>query len=71
MFHTMLSKLSPALRNRMTEIWCPQSCERADLVSIMAHNLKVGLEAPFTPAQLAQAAMDFVVWFSNNQVAKR
>lgn len=36
-------QLSPALRNRFTEIWCPQSNSRSDLVQIIQHNLRSGL----------------------------
>lgn len=36
-------QLSPALRNRFTEIWCPQSNSRSDLVHIIQHNLRPGL----------------------------
>lgn len=36
-------QLSPALRNRFTEIWCPQSNGRSDLVHIIQHNLRPGL----------------------------
>ncbi len=36
-------QLSPALRNRFTEIWCPQSNSRNDLMQIIQHNLRPGL----------------------------
>lgn len=36
-------QLSPALRNRFTEIWCPPSNARADLVQIIEHNIKPGV----------------------------
>lgn len=36
-------QLSPALRNRFTEIWCPQSTKREDLIQIINHNLRPGL----------------------------
>lgn len=36
-------QLSPALRNRFTEIWCPQSNGRDDLIQIVKHNLHPGL----------------------------
>lgn len=36
-------QLSPALRNRFTEIWCPQSNGRSDLLQIIQHNLRPGL----------------------------
>lgn len=36
-------QLSPALRNRFTEIWCPQNNSRNDLMQIIEHNLRPGL----------------------------
>lgn len=36
-------QLSPALRNRFTEIWCPQNNSRNDLMQIIQHNLRPGL----------------------------
>ena len=36
-------QLSPALTNRFTEIWCPQTNSRSDLVQIIQHNLRSGL----------------------------
>lgn len=39
----MYVQLSPALRNRFTEIWCPQSNSRGDLMKIVQHNLRAGL----------------------------
>ena len=39
----VLLQLSPALRNRFTEIWCPPSNVRADLIKIIEHNIKPGI----------------------------
>ena len=36
-------KLSPALRNRMTEIWCDVVHEDEDLTAILQHNLQLTL----------------------------
>ncbi|ELT89072.1 hypothetical protein CAPTEDRAFT_156074, partial [Capitella teleta] len=47
-----------------------ESSEREDLTRIMSHNL-ISLPNPFTQNTLANAAMDFVSWFSNNQLTKR
>ena len=67
-------QLSPALRNRLTEIWCPQSRDRTDLISIIEHNLKAGIH--FTNQQdgttgIGKAVMDFVEWLTNNQFGKK
>ena len=42
-FSFFLLQLSPALRNRFTEIWCPPSDARADLIQIIEHNIKPGV----------------------------
>ncbi|CAB4002946.1 midasin isoform X1 [Paramuricea clavata] len=36
-------ELSPALRNRFTEIWCPANDEAADTIDIIEHNLSPGI----------------------------
>lgn len=41
--HSACLQLSPALRNRFTEIWCPQSNGRDDLIQIVKQNLHPGL----------------------------
>ncbi|XP_013402851.2 midasin-like [Lingula anatina] len=67
-------ELSPALRNRFTEIWCPQTTERQDLVSIIEHNLKSGIHLcnqEDGTSGIGRAIMDFVEWFINNEAGKR
>ena len=70
-------QLSPALRNRFTEIWCPQSGERSDLVSIIEHNLRTGIhlnqaEAGKDAASgIGDAIMNFITWFINNDFGRR
>ncbi|XP_064629159.1 midasin-like [Lineus longissimus] len=67
-------ELSPALRNRFTEIWCPQSTDYADLVEIIEHNLKSGIHLVNQEdgsSGIGRAIMDFVQWFSNNDIGKR
>ena len=37
----MSLQLSPALRNRFTEIWCPLSHDADDYVAIIEHNIRL------------------------------
>nr|XP_054753628.1 midasin-like [Lytechinus pictus] len=67
-------ELSPALRNRFTEIWCPQNTQRTDLVSIIEHNLCDGVQLcnqEDGSSGIGNAVMDFVEWFANNEVGKK
>ena len=65
-------QLSPALRNRFTEIWCPLSGDRDDMVAIMEHNLNQQVKLGDARASgIANAIMDFIEWFSNNDFGKR
>ena len=41
---TLLLQLSPALRNRLTEIWCDTTTEKDDLELIIEHNLHASLK---------------------------
>lgn len=60
-------QLSPALRNRFTEIWCPLSREADDWTSIIAHNLKQGLPRE----EIARKMADFVGWMKNQNETKK
>ncbi|XP_077869169.1 midasin [Saccoglossus kowalevskii] len=67
-------ELSPALRNRFTEIWCPQSNDRDDLINIIEHNISSGIQLcnqEDGSSGLGNAMMDFIEWFANNEVGKR
>lgn len=50
-------ELSPALRNRFTEIWVPPLSNRQDILDIVVDKLK----PPFRP--LAHVIVDFSYWF--------
>ncbi|XP_013912735.1 PREDICTED: midasin-like, partial [Thamnophis sirtalis] len=63
-------ELSPALRNRFTEIWCPQSNSREDLMQIVKHNLYPGLCLSTKNEEgmdIAKLMMDFIDWLSNQE----
>lgn len=67
-------ELSPALRNRFTEIWCEPCKDRQDLVAIIERNIKAGTS--FGNQQdgssgVGNSIMDFVEWFENTELGKR
>nr|DBA26506.1 TPA: hypothetical protein GDO54_010752 [Pyxicephalus adspersus] len=67
-------ELSPALRNRFTEIWCPQSNDRQDLLDIIKHNLNSRLCLEFTDSNdcgIAELIMDFIEWLMNQDFGRR
>ncbi|XP_076077814.1 midasin-like isoform X3 [Mytilus galloprovincialis] len=67
-------ELSPALRNRFTEIWCPQTNKRQDFVNIIEHNIKSGIHLcnmEDGTSGIGKAIIDFIEWFSNNDYGKR
>jgi len=72
-------QLSPALRNRFTEIWCPRTFDKNDLVDIIAHNFVKGVAAcdwfqqcsAELPRVLGTSMIDFTDWFQGNDFGKR
>uniref|UniRef100_A0A8C0ELF2 Midasin n=1 Tax=Bubo bubo TaxID=30461 RepID=A0A8C0ELF2_BUBBB len=67
-------ELSPALRNRFTEIWCPQSNGRDDLIQIVKHNLHPRLSLGginHQGADIAELMMDFVEWLINQEFGRQ
>ncbi|KAI1311961.1 AAA ATPase midasin [Mortierella claussenii] len=54
-------ELSPALRNRFTEIWVPAVTDREDLVKIIEEQIKYKTEM----AGFAERILDFVAWFTH------
>ncbi|XP_048240547.1 midasin-like [Haliotis rufescens] len=67
-------ELSPALRNRFTEIWCPPTCQRDDLEEIIEHNIREGLQLGNQQdgtTGFGAAILDFIEWFSNNEIGKK
>jgi midasin len=56
-------ELSPALRNRFTEIWVPQISSRDDLLMILSQKLaEFGVESKYWGEKI----LDFVNWFASN-----
>ncbi|KAF4025219.1 hypothetical protein G4228_017124 [Cervus hanglu yarkandensis] len=67
-------ELSPALRNRFTEIWCPQSTRREDLIQIISRNLRPGLSLGRTDhkgADIAEVMLDFIDWLTHQEFGRR
>ncbi|XP_043076462.1 midasin [Puntigrus tetrazona] len=67
-------ELSPALRNRFTEIWCPQSNGRNDLIQIIQHNLRPGLSLDQHDHQgkdIAELMLDFIDWLTNQEFGRQ
>uniref|UniRef100_H0VTT4 Midasin n=1 Tax=Cavia porcellus TaxID=10141 RepID=H0VTT4_CAVPO len=67
-------ELSPALRNRFTEIWCPQSTKREDLIQIINHNLCPGLSLGKTDckgADIAEVMLDFIDWLIQQEFGRK
>jgi midasin len=59
-------ELSPALRNRFTEIWVPPLTQREDLLAIVEDGCKDPLLTPF-----ASPMLDFVFWFNAQKAVGR
>ncbi|XP_063773055.1 midasin [Pseudophryne corroboree] len=67
-------ELSPALRNRFTEIWCPQGNDRLDLLEIIKHNLNPNLSFGCPDKNgvvIAGLIMDFIEWLTNQDFGRR
>ncbi|KAL1775570.1 midasin isoform X1 [Sigmodon hispidus] len=67
-------ELSPALRNRFTEIWCPQSTRREDLIQIINHNLHPRLSLGrrgYKRADIAEVMLDFIDWLTHQEFGRK
>lgn len=61
-------ELSPALRNRFTEIWCESCTDSEDLVLIMNRNLTLPNDTLYN---FGQKMMEFIEWFRSTEIGKR
>lgn len=59
-------ELSPALRNRFTEIWCEACTDRDDIVAIIEKNAQIDC-AKF----VAIGIVDFIEWFKVTPIGKK
>ncbi|XP_007484380.2 midasin isoform X1 [Monodelphis domestica] len=67
-------ELSPALRNRFTEIWCPQNKSRNDLIQIVKRSVHPGLSLGKINCQgtdIAELMMDFIDWLTSQEFGRR
>ncbi|XP_011702049.1 PREDICTED: midasin-like [Wasmannia auropunctata] len=62
-------ELSPALRNRFTEVWCEGCMVMSDLRDIIMHNLHVDLQT--TKESVATAILRFTEWLQTTEVGKK
>ncbi|XP_032667152.1 midasin [Odontomachus brunneus] len=62
-------ELSPALRNRFTEVWCEGCAVRNDLHNIIVHNLRVELQT--LKESVSNAILRFTEWLHNTEVGKK
>jgi midasin len=62
-------ELSPALRNRFTEIWVPEITDEEDLLTIITDQMaQYGSHVVST---FAQPVLSFVTWFNNADFANK
>ena len=71
-------QLSPALRNRFTEIWCPLYADVTDHVRIVTHNLRIVTSSGMSDAidhphaeVVASLMLEFVTWMQTKDRSKR
>lgn len=59
-------ELSPALRNRFTEIWCESVTRREDLIAIIDKNINYE-----SGNGVSEMIMNFIDWFKSTEIGKR
>ncbi|XP_071447069.1 midasin [Hetaerina americana] len=67
-------ELSPALRNRFTEIWCEGCKDRSDLMNLIEENIGFGLSLANqedATSGIGHIILDFMDWFSSTDIGKR
>ncbi|KAF6211669.1 hypothetical protein GE061_012182 [Apolygus lucorum] len=67
-------ELSPALRNRLTEVWCEGPTTDEDLSAIVEHNVRPGLSLGNQQdgsSGIGRALIQFLNWFKITEVGKR
>lgn len=62
-------ELSPALRNRFTEVWCEGCMAKNDLRDIIIHNLLI--DSQTTKEFVATAILRFTEWLQTTEVGKK
>ncbi|XP_046665626.1 midasin-like [Homalodisca vitripennis] len=67
-------ELSPALRNRLTEVWCEGITERVDWLNVIEHNIRAGLSLgnqQDATSGIGPVMLDFIYWFRQTEIGKR
>ena len=68
-------ELSPALRNRFTEIWAPAVSGKEDLVHIVCERLTVegnaGMDTATLKKTIAEALLDFLEWVKSTYLTSK
>ncbi|XP_052133380.1 midasin [Frankliniella occidentalis] len=67
-------ELSPALRNRFTEIWCEGCSQRSDLIAVIEHNVRPELvfkKSTNDIVSVGATLVDFLEWFSQTELGSR
>ncbi|XP_039293225.1 midasin-like [Nilaparvata lugens] len=67
-------ELSPALRNRLTEIWCDTVSSAEDTVSIIEHNIRHGValgNQQDASSGIGRSMVEFIDWFKSTEIGKR
>ena len=64
-------ELSPALRNRMTEVWVAGVEARADLLDVVRERMREGAAHEEDVDEWSGRVVDFVMWYNGGQVKKR
>ena len=58
-------ELSPALRNRLVEIWCPSISSKNDLIKLMESHL-----GPEITTQISGTILRFIFWYDAQQISR-
>ncbi|XP_075233650.1 midasin [Lycorma delicatula] len=67
-------ELSPALRNRLTEIWCDGVTDHNDMISIIEHNVQPGLSLANQEdgtSGIGHGIVNFINWFKTIDIGVR
>lgn len=62
-------ELSPALRNRFTEVWCEGCLIKNDIRDIIIHNLDI--ESQMIKESVADAILRFIEWLSITEMGRK
>ncbi len=74
MYFVSFLQLSPALRNRLTEIWSENCTDREDLIAIIEHNVKEGLclgNQEDCKSGIGKAMINFIEWLQSQDKRKK